>query len=356
MNLFEYLQQRNLEEIGEYPREIDIFVLTCLSYTRFEFLFSSKSRRVKMTIGDYCKYYLQALSEYDFGKPHHHKLIRCIKDNPRYKDIPIIHLASSFDSAQEKQYASIAYRVGRKNIVLAFRGTDSTLVGWKEDINLALYDAIPSEITATETLDNLMLTHPFSRFYVAGHSKGGLLALYAASHTFPKNQRHIASVFEFDAPGLKEEQVYEDGYLNIVNRIHGYVPEECIVGLIFNKKHAITVIKSDGKGLMQHDAFTWQVEGTRLEHIEEYYSRDAMKPGIINELRQRYTDDEMRSYIDSLYRIVKDDDDAATLSSVLNRDKAKVIYQEYKKLDKSEKKIVKRITLRVLWKAFRRKK
>ena len=356
MNIFEYLEKRDLEEIGEYPKEVDIFVLTCLSYTKFEFLFSSKKRRMRMTIGDYCYYYMKASEENDFGKHSHLRLIMAIKDNPRYKDIPIIHLASSFDSAQEKQYASIAFRVGKKNIVLAFRGTDSTLVGWKEDINLALYDAIPSEIAAQKTLDSLIMQHPLSRFYVAGHSKGGLLALYAASHVFAKNQRHVSSVFEFDAPGLKDDQVYDDGYLNIVNRIHGYVPEECIVGLIFNKKHAISVIKSSAKGLMQHDAFSWEIDGTRLLHLEEFYSRDAMKPGIINELRQHYSDEEMQQYIDSLYKIVKEDDDTATISNMLNKEKAKTVYHEYKKLDKSEKKIVKRITFKVIWNALWKKK
>ena len=107
---------------------------------------------------------------------------------------------------------------------------------------------------------------------------------------------------------------------------------------------------------MQHDAFTWQVDGLRLEHVEEFYSRDAMKPGVINELRQHFSDEEMQQYVDSLYRIVKEDDDATTLSDLAHREKAKNVYHEYKKLDKNEKKIVKKVTFRVLWKALWKKK
>ena len=107
---------------------------------------------------------------------------------------------------------------------------------------------------------------------------------------------------------------------------------------------------------MQHDAFSWEIDGNRLLHLEEFYSRDAMKPGIINELRQHYSDEEMQQYIDSLYKIVKEDDDTATISNMLNKEKAKTVYHEYKKLDKSEKKIVKRITFKVIWNALWKKK
>ena len=63
--------------------------------------------------------------------------------------------------------------------IWAFRGTDSSLAGWFEDIQLAYSEATPSQLYAQAYLERAARRFG-GGLYLGGHSKGGALALYAA--------------------------------------------------------------------------------------------------------------------------------------------------------------------------------
>lgn len=52
---------------------------------------------------------------------------------------------------------------------IAFRGTDASFVGWKEDFNLCFQENIPSQISALNYVNNYKTNH---KLILGGHSKG----------------------------------------------------------------------------------------------------------------------------------------------------------------------------------------
>ena len=131
-------------------------------------------------------------------------------------------------------------------------------MAWKEDFNLGLGE-VPAQKLASEYLNRFGVgTSPIR---VSGHSKGGNLAVYAAVACKIEVQERITDVYSNDGPGFVHEFVTSDSYKKIQNRIHRYIPDSSIIGMLLENPVEPQVIKSTAKGILQHDAMSWQIEG-----------------------------------------------------------------------------------------------
>ena len=76
--------------------------------------------------------------------------------NPRYRAVRVIRYQSVFDTARAAQFSATTFACD-EFVFVAFRGTDASLVGWREDFNLALESPVPSQVLglafATEQLE-----------------------------------------------------------------------------------------------------------------------------------------------------------------------------------------------------------
>ena len=114
---------------------------------------------------------------------------------------PTTTSASSTQSG-ETQFAAMTFTAKKQFTYVGFRGTDTSLAGWKENFNMAFADAVPAQHQALRYLEAIAAktTGPL---YVGGHSKGGNLAEYAALKAAPEIQARIERVFIHDGPGSR---------------------------------------------------------------------------------------------------------------------------------------------------------
>lgn len=162
---------------------------------------------------------------------------------------------------------AITVALGDGRHFVAFRGTDGTLVGWKEDFNMAFTCPVPAQRLAAHYAASAMLRFP-GEFLLGGHSKGGNLAVYAAAFCPAALQERIAAVYNNDGPGFDAEVIALPGYQRICARVQTFVPQSSIVGMLLEHEEAYTIIHSTGDGFGQHNLYTWEVLRDRFVTLE----------------------------------------------------------------------------------------
>ncbi len=186
----------------------------------------------------------------------------------RFAGIGMRHPVAVTDQDRDMQFAAVTFDLPDGTHYVAFRGTDSTIVGWREDFNMAFESPVPAQSAAVKYLNEAAALTD-GPLILGGHSKGGNLAVYAAAHADPMTQNRIRAVYSFDGPGLDDATMASEGYARIARRIRSFVPQHSVVGLLLTYHPEYTVVKSDGVGLLQHDSFTWQVLGTDFIAVTE---------------------------------------------------------------------------------------
>ena len=219
---------------------------------------------------------------------------------------------------EEKQFAYMAFRLPNKNIFVSYRGTDATLVGWKEDLNMAYLAEIPAQKEALDRLNKLMNKYPFSKFYLGGHSKGGALAIFAYQNLSNYKKKRIISVMDLDSPGLKDDNLNEEE----IKKIHTYIPRVSIVGRIYYKKQRVSVVSSINKNITQHDAFSWEIEDDKLKILEELDTGLKLEESSLNKILNNISPWEAEYFINTVYQLIneyniQDVDDILSLKMII---------------------------------------
>ena len=230
-------------------------------------------------------------------------LLEPAMDTERFGNVSMTYYRSIFDPEAETQFAAVTYDLGDGTVVLVFRGTDRTLVGWKEDFNMAFQDSIPAQREALKYLEEFALSS-LQPIRLAGHSKGGNLAVYAAAKADPFIQQRIAEIYNLDGPGFSESMMTDPGYLAVVPRIRSYVPESSIVGILLEHAEAHTVIKSKQIGPMQHDPYTWEVLRNDFIHMEEMSEGSKFMDQATKAWLASMTPQERNTLVDGVYEIL----------------------------------------------------
>lgn len=147
---------------------------------------------------------VRRLSEKGLVGPLAFELLELAAQSRRFADIAVAACESKCDQDAILQFGAVAFLVRdvHQQIVVAFRGTGSELVGWHEDFNLAVMKEIPAQREALRFLERVAAMYPDARIVCCGHSKGGALAEYAALFSDPAVFRRIEMCVAFDSPGL----------------------------------------------------------------------------------------------------------------------------------------------------------
>ena len=174
-------------------------------------------------------------------------------------------------------------------------------MAWKEDFNLGLGE-VPAQKLASEYLNRFGVgTSPIR---VSGHSKGGNLAVYAAAACKIEVQERITDVYSNDGPGFVHEFVTSDSYKKIQNRIHRYIPDSSIIGMLLENPVEPQVIKSIAKGILQHDAMSWQIEGPHFVSASLSESAISLNETLHNWL-ENIDENARTQFVDDLFSILE---------------------------------------------------
>ena len=158
-------------------------------------------------------------------------LVRQAARSPRFQTLGLGCAAGVLD--QQTQFAALTFRLPDSTLYLAFRGTDDTLVGWKECFAMSYAFPVPAQALAQDYLVQVAQRHP-GRLRVGGHSKGGNLAVWAALHAPPLLRRRILRVTSHDGPGFGQDLTRTRAYGALAPRLVTYIPQASLVGTLLH--------------------------------------------------------------------------------------------------------------------------
>ena len=271
-DMFEYLKWRgDLTFTQDPPNAVDALVFSSLAYLDFG---DSVSRTVREPIT-----LREAAAEFftlpDFAQrirvKNDLKLLELAAKTVRFGDAKILFYRNTFIPQEETQFAAVTFLLDDHSAFLAFRGTDYSLTGWKEDFNMSFRDEIPAQRLALEYTEEFAAAY-LMPLRLGGHSKGGNLAVFAAAKCPPLLQRRILTVYNNDGPGFRENMTKEDGYLAIVPRVHTYVPQSSVIGMLLEHEEPYIVVRSKQIGILQHESYSWDIMGKGFIPMEEVTS------------------------------------------------------------------------------------
>lgn len=301
-NINDYLKWRGDLPLGStFPfNEIDSMVLARFSYLTFDKI----EMEPEETIGSISDK-MSSFKEEDFRYHGDRELIQCLGKSSRFRDMKVTDFINDVDTKAEKQFSAITIHYFENQMYLSFMGTDSSLVGWKEDFNMAFMSSVPAQIEGTSYAVKMANKYPEKRIRLGGHSKGGNVAIYAAVRAPEEVKRRLISVDNYDGPGFSEAFVKEHQTDDVLTKIHTYIPQESVIGRILEHAESHEIVLSNEKMLQQHDLYSWQVMKDRMIRCSQMSEEgDAMYQTLARWVDGASMKDR-QLFIDGMYQIAK---------------------------------------------------
>ena len=218
----------------------------------------------------------------------------------RFSDAVLAGYVDKHDFENQEQFSALHIYLSDGTLFVSYSGTDDTILGWKEDLNMAYQMPVPSQEEAVEYLEKTV-QHDGRLIRIGGHSKGGNLAIYAAVMCYDRLKRRIIEIYNNDGPGFLESMLEKRAYLEIKDRIRTIVPETSIVGMLLEHVDSYEVVKSTGKGIMQHDGLSWQVYKNGFVKLDERSKESLVIDNTISAWVMGLSDDERAAFVDAVY-------------------------------------------------------
>ncbi len=268
-DLFDYLHWRgDLPFAQDPPNEVDALIFSALAYIRFGGR-AEKDPHTPIPMGEVLEEFFSLEDHPDrIRDPLDLKLLRAVEKSPRFCRTRICHYRDVFIPAEETQFAALTFLLDDGSAFLAFRGTDFSVVGWKEDFNMSFQLTIPAQVLALQYIAEVAQQH-LVPLWLGGHSKGGNLAMFAAIHAKPQTRSRILGVYNNDGPGFREHVLKNPAYEEMVPRLHTLVPQSSVIGMLLEHEEPYTIIKSNQLGILQHELYSWELDGPRFVPVEE---------------------------------------------------------------------------------------
>ena len=244
------------------------------------------------------------------------KMFEAMAETARFGDCRMHHFIALTDEDASMQFSAMCMDLPDDTKAVVFRGTDNTLVGWREDFNMSYQTRVPAQQAAAYyLLKAAKLTDRPIR--LIGHSKGGNLAVYAGASMPERIQNRIESIWSYDGPGMNLDVSRSDGFTRIRDKIHSYIPQTSIIGLLMEYYRPYTVVHSIAKGLEQHDPMSWQVYGEHFEEMESIDRTASVVCETLHEMLTNSTPEQRAAFVDTLFHLA-DNTNATRMSDILN--------------------------------------
>lgn len=230
-------------------------------------------------------------------------LLHVAASSTRYGFAQICKYRNELIPEQETQFAAMTFLLDDGSMFLAFRGTDYSLVGWKEDFNMTFQQTVPAQRLALQYTREV--AQEFQRpMRLGGHSKGGNLAVFAAARSSPSLQQRILEVYNNDGPGFTQYLMGDPGYLAMVPKIRTYIPQSSVVGMLLEHEELYTVIRSKTVGVLQHDPYSWDVMGRKFIPVQEITESSQYLDATIKTWFAEMSNQERNHLVDVMFTLL----------------------------------------------------
>ena len=304
-NIFAYLEWRgDLSMESVHLNEADAAVFARFSYLPLELYFTKENTKF-VPMGEVCAALLrdETISSRVLNGEDE-ILLSAIGKSPRFANLPLGNYVNILDKEKQLQFSACVIRISRGKYVIAFRGTDNTIIGWKEDLNMGFICPVDSQRMALKYLEEFMSNHN-GKYYIVGHSKGGNLAVYSSVFASPKNRDRIINVYNFDGPGFSDEVLNADGYRLICDRIHTYVPQNSIVGTILGHRERYEVVHGFRPNpIQQHEVYAWEIYRDAFIREEDLSQGSSLFRHTMKDWLGKMNIKQREDFVEALYNVI----------------------------------------------------
>ena len=308
-NLITYVQQYEAQTFKDKSlTDIDILVLTEIAYLPFdEIVSSSFEEKAAISLNQLGKEFETIKEKEHENNPfmitsERIELLEVVSKSQRYKEIKVFGFMNDIDDERTKQFAAVCYQWEEENRWIIFRGTDETLIGWKEDFMMTYSDLIPAQTDAIEYLKKQAETFS-GTLNVSGHSKGGNLSLYASAMQEEAIQNRIEQIYCWDSPGVHRSILDTEGYQRVVSKAKRYIPQDSIVGLMLESQVPYHIIESQGSGISQHSALMWNIEDDHFVKLTELTKNSQLTDQTFKQWTEVVSDEDLKLFFDTFFEL-----------------------------------------------------
>lgn len=305
-NIFDYLDWRGDLPFAQIPFcAVDGMILSRLSYLPFDGIVS-ETTAVSVPLFEVAQVLIEqeetarkVLLQEDL------QLLLALAQSIRFQQVRLSAYVNQIDAETQTQFSAMTVALGDGRYFIAFRGTDDTLVGWKEDFNMTFTCPVPAQRSAAVYVERIM-RQISGEFLLGGHSKGGNLAVYAAAFCPEELQRRIVAVYNNDGPGFDERVLSTVGYKRICERVQTYVPQSSVVGMLLEHEEAYTIIHSTVGGMGQHNLYSWEVLRDRFVTLDTVTNSSRFVDRTLKQWLSSLMPEERERMVDAVYQMLRE--------------------------------------------------
>lgn len=304
--IIDYLKEYGDCSFEDMPlNDVDSLVLCQFSYLKFdEMVPDVRTKGHFVTLEEVAQHadYEKLFADTRFEKENR-ALFEGMMGGRRYRTLRLGNYINVIEKEWETQFSAVTFYLENGTVYVAFRGTDETIVGWKEDFNMAFLSPVPGQAYSVEYL-NTVAGEIHAPIVIGGHSKGGNLAVYSFMNCKPQVRKLIRKVYSMDGPGFRPETLESANYEKIADRIVKILPHSSLVGMLFERDMRYEVVESTTFGLAQHDPYTWLVEGRHFVKVNDIYESRKFVNNALNEWILSLNEMQLRTFVDTLYQVI----------------------------------------------------
>jgi hypothetical protein len=308
-NILDYLLWRGDLTFKNSPfNPVDNIILSQLAYLPLDGIVPGPDEKAGITVALAAEVLAEKLADNSLQGPMMFKedpaFINALGRADRFKNCLLHSYVNRIDVDREVQFSAVCLTYGAVTFVV-YRGTDATLVGWKEDFNMSFSETVPSQFEAVPYLEKAA-KRGRGAIISCGHSKGGNLAVYASASCSKKTRKRITGIYSNDSPGFHRRFIESDGFREVRQRIYSFVPQTSIVGMLFERGNNYTVIKSSQTGILQHDMYSWEVMHNDMVRLDRVDQGSLFADKTMREWIGGMDNDRRRQFAETLFGILDD--------------------------------------------------
>lgn len=300
-NMLDYLDWRgDLSLMADPWNDVDSLIMACLCYLDWKEA-AERPLLLREATDALPPYAPQTGAKGSFYGSNRALIVLCALTE-RLPEAVLHSYVNEVDQEKEIQFSALTADLPDGSRCVAFRGTDSSIIGWRENFSMA-FETVPAQTAAAAYLEKA--AQAGKRLTVVGHSKGGNLAMYAAAHASMAAQGLIDRVYSFDGPGLDDATVASEGYGRVSGRMRSFIPQSSVVGLLLAHQEEYVVVHSNALGLLQHDPFSWQVAGKRFLEVEQVDRASQVVDQTVHEWLRQLSGEERQLFVNTLFDLLE---------------------------------------------------
>lgn len=307
-HIVSYIKRLQEKTFFDVPfNEVDALVLSQFIYLKLDGVIPTISQKKESV------YLYEIANNMDYEKvfideryrKNNLELFEAMVESKRFRRMKMNYFSDITSILAETQFSAMTVFLEGGPRVVIYRGTDETMVGWKEDFNMIFKEPVTGQSLSAMYLQQI--SEQFAGdFIVTGHSKGGNFAIYASMNVEDKIQDRIERVYSFDSPGFRPEILGSVDFNKIKDRIIKFLPHSSIFGMLLQSKENYQVVECFSIGLLQHNPYNWQVSENEFKKVDKLDRGSVFLNETYNEWLYGLSEEELHAYSEIWYKVMQD--------------------------------------------------